>query len=135
MALRWPEELVVATTDPVDEDHMIITTDSGGNPWPVTVTIVPGGPIAGLSSSVGCGGRAAGRRVVVVVVDSVVVVVDTVGAVVVVGVVVVVVVVVVSLSTSALCAYSSRWTTLSSSSAAKWALVFLLPQVAASTSP
>jgi hypothetical protein len=84
VAFSWPEELVVATTEAVDEDHKIITRDSDGKPWPVTVTIVPGGPIAGLSCSVGCGGRAAGRRVVVVVVDSVVVVVDTVVVVVVV---------------------------------------------------
>ena len=41
------------TADPVDGDHSIVTRTSGGKPRPVTVTIVPGGPTAGLSFNFG----------------------------------------------------------------------------------
>ena len=50
---RSPWALAVTTTDPVDTDHEIVTGALGWNPVPVTVTTVPGGPTAGLRTSVG----------------------------------------------------------------------------------
>jgi hypothetical protein len=57
------------TTDPVETVHDTVTAVLGRKPVPVTVTIVPGGPTAGLRMSVGAPGTggALGGAVVVVV--------------------------------------------------------------------
>ena len=53
VAVNWPFEFVLVTTDPVETDHAIRTSLSRGKPRPVTVTRVPGGPSEGSSCNDG----------------------------------------------------------------------------------
>ena len=64
---RSPSPLAVMTTEPVEVDQETVTGVLGWKPLPVTVTMVPGGPSPGLSTSVGT--RACDVGVVVGVVD------------------------------------------------------------------
>jgi len=73
VVVSCPRPFVLTVIEPVDMDHIIVTSSSPGKPWPVTATMVPGVPMPGFSSRLGGGRR--GREVVVVVVGNVVVVV------------------------------------------------------------
>jgi hypothetical protein len=54
----WPWSSVLTESDPTETDHRTVTIVLGKKPVPDTVTMVPGGPMFGVSTRWGTAGRA-----------------------------------------------------------------------------
>src|SRR5205823_5233337 len=57
---RLPRASVLTDTEPTDTDHFTVITVLGENPEPDTVTMVPGGPMFGVTTRWGAAGGLGG---------------------------------------------------------------------------